>query len=112
MSNAAKFQIGKNGVTDGVIESLELILKNHRQIRISVLKSSGKDRENIESFEKPLQPSKLSKKDFDNYEEFEGKSKSSIEKIALEIQKELKTKCDFRIIGFTIILTKSSRKSI
>ena len=35
--------------------------------------------ENIESFEKPLELSKLSKKDFDNYGEFESKSKSSID---------------------------------
>ncbi len=74
-----KFQIGKNGINEGVIESLNMILKNHRQIRVSVLKSIGRDRENVE-------------------------------KIALEIQKRTEIKCDYRIIGFTIILTKSSRK--
>ena len=79
MNKTTKFQIGKNGITQGVIESLSLMLKNHRQIRISVLKSSGRDRENIE-------------------------------KMALEIQKQLDIKCDFIILGFTIILTKSSRK--
>ena len=79
MNKTTKFQIGKNGITQGVIESLSLMLKNHRQIRISVLKSSGRDRENIG-------------------------------KIALEIQKRLNSKCDFIILGFTIILTKSSRK--
>ena len=73
------FQIGKNGVSDGVIESLSLVLKNHRQIRVSVLKSSGRD-------------------------------KDSIEMMAKEIQQRLEVYCDFRIIGFTIILTKSDKK--
>lgn len=44
----AKFQIGKNGITDGVIESLSLALKNHKQIRISVLKSFCRDRKHLE----------------------------------------------------------------
>ena len=36
----AKFQIGKNGISPGTIESLNLYLKTHNQIRISVLKSA------------------------------------------------------------------------
>ncbi len=40
----AKFQIGKNGVTEGVIESLNLAFKNHKQVRVSLLKSSLRDR--------------------------------------------------------------------
>lgn len=43
------FQIGKNGLTDGVIEALRLISKHHKKIRISVLKSSGRDRNSIKS---------------------------------------------------------------
>ena len=39
-----QFQIGKNGLNPGVLESLALALKNHPQVRISVLKSSGRDR--------------------------------------------------------------------
>lgn len=42
-----KFQIGKNGLTEGVIQSLSLAFKTHKQIRVSVLKSSGRTRENI-----------------------------------------------------------------
>lgn len=42
-----KFQIGKNGITDGVISSLELALKNHRHVRISVLKSATRDRKEL-----------------------------------------------------------------
>ena len=42
-----KFQIGKAGITSGVLESLKLALKNRKQIRISVLKSGTRDREKI-----------------------------------------------------------------
>lgn len=42
-----KFQIGKNGITEGAINSLNLILKTHSQIRISALKSSGRNKNNI-----------------------------------------------------------------
>ena len=70
-----KFQIGKNGITSGVLEFLENAFKTHKRIRISVLKSSGRNRE-------------------------------SIEKMASELQSRLKTRADFKIIGFTIILFK------
>ncbi len=43
-----KFQIGKNGITEGALNSLNLILKTHSQIRISTLKSSGRNRSNIQ----------------------------------------------------------------
>lgn len=79
MKKITKFQIGKFGINPGVIESLELALKNHRQIRISALKSSGRNRE-------------------------------SITKMAEEIISKLKEKCDYRIIGFTIILIKKAEK--
>ena len=42
-----RFQIGKNGVTEGVINSLNQDLKNHSQIRISLLKSATRDRERM-----------------------------------------------------------------
>jgi len=54
MKKITKFQIGKFGVTEGVIESLSLALKNHKQIRISVLKSSGRSRESIDEMGKEL----------------------------------------------------------
>ncbi|MEK6800583.1 MAG: YhbY family RNA-binding protein [Nanoarchaeota archaeon] len=50
MVSQLKFQIGKNGITDGVVNSLSLAMKNHKQVRISVLKSSGRTKKNIESF--------------------------------------------------------------
>ena len=77
MKRITAFQIGKFGITDGVIESLSLALKNHKQVRISVLKASGRDRGNIE-------------------------------KMAQDIVSKLKEKCDYKIIGFTIIITKQA----
>ena len=40
-----KFQIGKSGITEGTIESLKLAFKTHKQVRISLLKSTGHTKE-------------------------------------------------------------------
>ena len=48
MIREVKFQIGRNGITEGVIISLNTTLKTHNQIRISILKSSGRNKENIQ----------------------------------------------------------------
>lgn len=42
-----KFQIGKFGITPGVINSLKLALKNHKSVRISALQASGRDKNSI-----------------------------------------------------------------
>ena len=42
-----KFQVGKQGLTKGVIDSLNLALKTHTEIRISVLKSVYRDKEKV-----------------------------------------------------------------
>ena len=47
MITQAKFQIGKNGVNQGVIESLKLAFKHHKVVRISVLKSAARDKAEI-----------------------------------------------------------------
>ncbi len=39
-----KLQIGKNGMTDGFIEQVKTAFKNCEQIRISILKSCGRDK--------------------------------------------------------------------
>jgi RNA-binding protein YhbY len=41
------FQIGKNGITPEVIETLNVAFQTHKQIRISALKASGRDRNTI-----------------------------------------------------------------
>lgn len=79
MNISAQFQIGKFGVTLGVIDSLALVLKTHKHVRISVLKSSGRDKESMKTITQQL---------------IDGLS--------------LKTKNTYtaRIIGFTIILRR------
>ena len=47
----AVFQIGKNGLTQESIQALNHLLENHNQIRISVLKASGRDRSSIKALE-------------------------------------------------------------
>ncbi|MBX4212254.1 YhbY family RNA-binding protein [Candidatus Pacearchaeota archaeon] len=81
MTIVATFQIGKAGLTEGVIESLLAALKNHRQVRISVLQSSGRDRNSMESLAEDMK-NMLSEKQSGNYYT--------------------------KIIGFTIILKKAS----
>lgn len=78
MKTFTTFQIGKFGVTPGVIESLELALKNHKQIRISALKASGRNSGNIKQ-------------------------------MGEDIISKLKEKCEYKVIGFTIVLTRRAR---
>lgn len=49
-----KFQIGKNGVTSGVIESLNLAFKTRKTIRINLLKSAERDRGKIKETAKEI----------------------------------------------------------
>jgi RNA-binding protein YhbY len=50
----AKFQIGKQGITEGVINSLNQDIKTHRQVRISVLKSATRNREELKQIVETL----------------------------------------------------------
>ena len=49
-----KFQIGKSGINLGVIESLNNTFKNHKFVRVSLLKSSGRDRDNMKKIAEDL----------------------------------------------------------
>jgi RNA-binding protein YhbY len=42
-------QIGKNGVTKNLIETLKSFFKNRHIVKITVLKSAGRDREKIKN---------------------------------------------------------------
>lgn len=44
-----KFQIGKNGINEGVIKSLTLAFKTHKIIRISVLRSMAPDKSKVKA---------------------------------------------------------------
>jgi RNA-binding protein YhbY len=50
----SKFQIGKNGLTEAVLQALAQDLKYHKQIRISVLKSACRDREELKKLSEDL----------------------------------------------------------
>jgi len=58
-----KFQIGKSGLTQGVLEALRKGSENYKSIRISVLKSSGRDRNSI----KELADSLISGLNYEKY---------------------------------------------
>lgn len=47
MINQLDVQIGKNGITPNFLESLKNDFKNHTNIRISVLKSAGHEKEKV-----------------------------------------------------------------
>lgn len=78
----SKFQIGKKGITQGVIDSLILVFKNHKQVRISMLKSSGRDRNSIND---------------------------TAAEIAEKLSKDKLFVYSFKIIGFTIIMNRHSK---
>ncbi|RMD66658.1 hypothetical protein D6817_03655 [Candidatus Pacearchaeota archaeon] len=57
----ANFQIGKHGLTDGVLNSLNLALKNHKQVRVHFLRSCTRDKTEINAMVNEIK-SKLTKK--------------------------------------------------
>ncbi len=50
----SRFQIGKQGLTEGVLQSIAQDLKYHKQVRISVLKSATRNREEIKKIAKEI----------------------------------------------------------
>ncbi len=47
-------QLGKQGITDNFIESLKNQFKNSRTVKVSVLKSAFKTREDVQKYQKEL----------------------------------------------------------
>ena len=54
MIKEAKFQIGKQGITEGTISTIESIFKTHKQLRISVLQSAGRNKEKTKEIAEEL----------------------------------------------------------
>ena len=81
MKIEGQFQIGKAGVTPGVIEALALVLKTHKHVRISILRSSGRDKTSMNSMKDQL-----------------------IENLSSLTKKTYAA----RIIGFTIVLRRTA----
>ena len=47
-------QLGKNGVTENFIGTLKTYFKNHNSVRVSVLKSGTRDREELKKMTKDI----------------------------------------------------------
>ena len=47
MEPIGKIQLGKNGVTENFIKCLESLFKNHKDVKIHVLKSATRNKEEI-----------------------------------------------------------------
>ena len=58
LKKVAVAQIGKNGVTENFIETLKTYFKNHNSVRVSVLKSGTRDREELKKMTEEI-PKKL-----------------------------------------------------
>jgi len=54
MYKIAQVQLGKQGITENFITTLKNHFKNHRQVRISVLKSIRKDKSQVKEFSKQI----------------------------------------------------------
>ncbi len=47
MATIVNVQIGKNGITENFLETLKNYFKNHQNVKISVLKSATRNREEL-----------------------------------------------------------------
>lgn len=50
----AETQLGKNGITESFIESLKHIFENHDNVRLSVLKSAGHEKEKMKEYSEKI----------------------------------------------------------
>jgi RNA-binding protein YhbY len=50
MASYCKAQLGKQGLTENFLETLKSFFKNHQNVRISVLKSAGHDKQKIKEY--------------------------------------------------------------
>lgn len=50
-----KFQIGKNGLTEQTATAIDNALKNHDQVRVSILPTATRDRKALERIAEQLQ---------------------------------------------------------
>ncbi len=77
-----RFQIGKNGISEGVINSLVLAFKNHKVVRISLLQASGRNKAKTISF---------------------------ADEIARTLENKTSYLFKYTIIGFTVVLRRYSK---
>ncbi len=78
----ATVQLGKQGLTKGYLELLEKTFKNHELVKISVLRSATRNREEL---------------------------KKIAENLCSELKNIIKKDFTFRIVGFTLFVRKWRR---
>jgi RNA-binding protein YhbY len=49
-----EMQLGKNGITENFMQTLETIFSKHRNVRISVLKSAGHSKEKVKEYSEKI----------------------------------------------------------
>jgi len=54
MSKICQIQLGKQGITDNFIKTLEDDFKNHENVKISVLKSAGRNKDKIKEYSEKI----------------------------------------------------------
>ena len=81
----ATIQIGKQGLTKGCLELLEKVFENHELVKIAILKSCTREREEL---------------------------KKIAENINSELERKIKKRFTFRIVGFTIFMRKWRRNVV
>lgn len=54
MKQIKRLQIGKNGLTDALIEQIKSIFKSEKMIRVSILKSARKNKSDAEAIAEKL----------------------------------------------------------
>lgn len=75
----ASAQIGKQGLTSGMIDLIENMFQNHELVKVAVLKTCTRDRDEIKKLAQDL---------------------------CNELIKRFKKEFNFRIVGFTIFMRK------
>ncbi len=87
-----EMQLGKNGLTDNFIKTLESCFKSYENVRISVLKSAGHEKSKVKEYSDKI----LEKLN----------SRSRLHDTDITSAKSLGKNYTSRIIGFKIILKK------
>lgn len=54
MATIVNVQIGKNGITENFLETLKNYFKNHQNVKISVLKSATRNREELKKISEKI----------------------------------------------------------
>lgn len=80
----ASVQIGKQGLTKGMIDLIEKMFQNHELVKIAVLKTCTRDREEMKKLAQDL---------------------------CSELMRRFKKEFTFRIVGFTIFMRKWRRST-